>query len=250
MKKTTKYRAPADPLTGKRKPGRPSNEERAALAQASGNPPPVPPSRPRKPRPTPKPTTASSSSTDEDALRRALAELEPGEQGGGEGQAAAEGSTDAPRADEPPTLLSPGDLVDVAETITALGIAGYALFTRREIPDEDRLKLSNGARKLCGITAQGTLDAAGPVLQENAWIARAVSPIGFGASLLLHVFQRVGEVQRQPQRAQKRPAKPVQHETVQPPAPTGPSTAPPPIPTSATSAEGRVLLPSIPEPLT
>jgi hypothetical protein len=172
------------------------------------------------------PTGSTSSISDRsDDLRRALAELEPGEPGAGEGSASATRSSADPAEEPAPVPLTPDELVNVTETIVGLGVGIFALFTGKEMPDEARLRMSDGTRKLLGICAPATIEAAGEHLQENAELLRSVAPLGFCLGTLGHGWQKIQEVRKSKPSSDK-PAEPTKPTSAAPSEPPpGPKVA-------------------------
>lgn len=176
---------PTNPPQAKRPRGRPRKSAGAQPAQA-------PPPSTSPPRASAR-TTDSGSSTSEDTLRRALAALEDPQErkhGVGEGQAAAEGSTATQHADEPTPMLSPAELVQISEAVSAAGLLLFAVVFKRELPTEQQTAFSESTRALLTTSAPGTLEAGGQALQENRELLRMLSPLGFLSGLVVHVVQK------------------------------------------------------------
>jgi hypothetical protein len=167
-------------------PARPRGRPRAQAAQA-----PSP-----EPKQTTTPATGSRITSDED-LKRALDALpDPQERKQGEGEGHAGERSTAPQADEPSPVLSPEELVQIAEAASGAGLLLYAVVFGRELPTEQQAAFSDGTRKLLGISAPGTLAAAGEAIQENRELLRWLSPVGFLSGLVTHLVQRGRELRK------------------------------------------------------
>ena len=87
-------------------------------------------------------------------------------------------------------MLSPEELVEIAESVSGMLLLVFALLFKRKLPSEQQTQLAQGTRKFLLLCAPGTLDAAGEQLQEHRELARALSPGGFIGGLIAHLVQR------------------------------------------------------------
>jgi hypothetical protein len=91
-------------------------------------------------------------------------------------------------------MLSPEDLVQITEAISAAGLLLFAVIFKRELPSDEQSRFAEGTRKLLLLSAPGTLDAAGEQLQQNRELLRMLSPLGYLAGLVTHLVQRGREL--------------------------------------------------------